>query len=87
LHLSLLVLQRQSRGDAQRRQRDIQRHREAVLRESERKHIESDAGADTETMTKMRKRKNKMKEKHMQSRPTRGSEGPEEGDSRIGSKR
>jgi hypothetical protein len=54
-------------------------------REREREHIEADAGADTKTMTNMRKMKNNMKEKHMQSRPTRGSEGPEEADSRISS--
>jgi hypothetical protein len=29
-------LQRQSRGDAQRRKRDIQRHREVVVRERDR---------------------------------------------------
>jgi hypothetical protein len=59
------VLQRLSREDAQRRQRDILRHREVVVRkrerERERQHIEADAGANTQTTTKMRKRKNKRK--------------------------
>jgi hypothetical protein len=58
-------LQRLSREAAQRRQRDILRHREVVVREGERKrereHIEADAGADTQTTTKKRKRKNKRK--------------------------
>jgi hypothetical protein len=67
------VLQRFSREDAQRTQRDKLRHREVVVRkrerererqrEREREHIEAEAGADTETTTKMRKRKNKRKNK------------------------
>jgi hypothetical protein len=77
---------------ARRRAKQIERYTETSIgnseREREREQIEADAGADTKTTTKMRKRKKKRKKnKKGQTRPTLGSEGPEEVDSRIGSKR
>jgi hypothetical protein len=62
LHRPVLLLQKHSKGNTQRREKVTQIHRAVVLREGERKHVEADAGTDTKTMTKMRKRKNKMKE-------------------------
>jgi hypothetical protein len=90
LHLSLFYGS-DIRGETRR---EVERYTETSWgsserereREREREHIEADAGAGTKTRTKMRKRKNKRKKKQKQSRPTRGPEGPEEGDSRVGLK-